>query len=85
MLKNTPVSPTLDLSLLAASTERLSGSDLQELCRNAAMHPLKEIMRREGGLDGLGTVRRFRYEFSLALFDSCFRIYSSGRLHSKTF
>jgi SpoVK/Ycf46/Vps4 family AAA+-type ATPase len=53
MLKNTPLSPSLSLELLAAHTEGLSGSDLQELCRNAAMHPLKELMRREGGLKGL--------------------------------
>ncbi|KAG8823999.1 hypothetical protein FRC18_010601 [Serendipita sp. 400] len=55
MLKNTPLSPELSLSQLAASTNGLSGSDLHELCRNAAMHPLKELMRREGGLEGLKT------------------------------
>ncbi|PVF99537.1 putative MSP1-intra-mitochondrial sorting protein [Serendipita vermifera] len=53
MLRNTPLSPSLSLDFLAAHTEGMSGSDLQELCRNAAMHPLKELMRREGGLKGL--------------------------------
>jgi len=50
MLKNTELSPSLSLDLLAAQTEGLSGSDLHELCRNAAMHPLKELLRKEGGL-----------------------------------
>lgn len=53
MLKDTPLAPTLSLDLLAAETEGLSGSDLHELCRNAAMHPLKELMRRDGGLTGI--------------------------------
>ena len=53
MLKDTPLSPTLSLDLLAAETEGLSGSDLHELCRNAAMHPLKELIRRDGGLTGV--------------------------------
>ncbi|CCA75135.1 probable MSP1-intra-mitochondrial sorting protein [Serendipita indica DSM 11827] len=60
MLKNTPLSPTLSLDLLAAETEGLSGSDLHELCRNAAMHPLKEVMRREGGLEGVGADFKLR-------------------------
>jgi SpoVK/Ycf46/Vps4 family AAA+-type ATPase len=53
MLKDTPLSPTLSLDLLAAETDGLSGSDLHELCRNAAMHPLKELIRRDGGLTGV--------------------------------
>lgn len=53
MLKNTELDPKLDVGLLAAQTDGLSGSDLHELCRNAAMNPLKELMRREGGLEGL--------------------------------
>lgn len=48
MLKDTPLSPTLSLDLLAAETEGLSGSELHELCRNAAMHPLKELIRQGG-------------------------------------
>lgn len=50
MLRDTALSPALDLDVLAAHTDGFSGSDLQELCRNAAMVPLKEYMRSEEGL-----------------------------------
>ena len=53
MLRNTTLAPSLSLEFLAERTDGLSGSDLHELCRNAAMGPLKEFMRREGGLEGL--------------------------------
>jgi SpoVK/Ycf46/Vps4 family AAA+-type ATPase len=53
MLRNTELSETVSLDLLAVQTDGCSGSDLHELCRNAAMQPLKELMRREGGLEGL--------------------------------
>jgi SpoVK/Ycf46/Vps4 family AAA+-type ATPase len=52
MLYKTPLSPSADIGLLAARTEGFSGSDLQELCRNAAMVPLKEFMRSPEGMKG---------------------------------
>lgn len=52
MLYKTSLSPSVDISLLAARTEGFSGSDLQELCRNAAMVPLKEFMRSPEGMKG---------------------------------
>lgn len=52
MLYTTSLSPSVDISLLAARTEGFSGSDLQELCRNAAMVPLKEFMRSPEGMKG---------------------------------
>jgi len=57
MLSKTSLSSSLDVSLLAARTEGFSGSDLQELCRNAAMVPVKEFMRSPEGMQGpLGDV-----------------------------
>lgn len=50
MLCKTSLSPSLDIDLLAARTEGFSGSDLQELCRNAAMVPVKEFMRSPEGM-----------------------------------
>lgn len=52
MLSKTSLSPALDIDLLAARTEGFSGSDLQELCRNAAMIPVKEFMRSGEGMNG---------------------------------
>jgi len=52
MLYKTTLSPSVDIDLLAARTEGFSGSDLQELCRNAAMVPLKEFMRSPEGMKG---------------------------------
>ncbi|KAK1221153.1 mitochondrial dynamin GTPase Msp1 [Marasmius sp. AFHP31] len=45
MLKDTPLSPGFPLEMLAQISEGLSGSDLKELCRNAAMLPIREYMR----------------------------------------
>ncbi|TFK27678.1 ATPase [Coprinopsis marcescibilis] len=45
MLKETKIEPEFSIVDLAAQTEGLSGSDLRELCRNAAMVPVREYMR----------------------------------------
>ena len=49
MLKDTKLSPEFSIQTLAAQTEGLSGSDLRELCRNAAMVPVREFMRSSSG------------------------------------
>ncbi|KAF8334708.1 ATPase [Cantharellus anzutake] len=41
--------PDVDIGVLAAQTLGLSGSDLKEMCRDAAMEPLREFMRERGG------------------------------------
>ncbi|KAK7024398.1 mitochondrial dynamin GTPase Msp1 [Paramarasmius palmivorus] len=45
MLKDTSVSPDFQIEFLAQISEGLSSSDLKELCRNAAMIPVREYMR----------------------------------------
>ncbi|KAG1766603.1 ATPase [Suillus placidus] len=45
MLKDTKLDPHLALRVLASQTMGFSGSDLRELCRNAAMVPVRECMR----------------------------------------
>ena len=45
MLKDTKLTPDFSITVLAEQTEGLSGSDLRELCRNAAMVPVREFMR----------------------------------------
>ncbi|KAI9566236.1 ATPase [Boletus coccyginus] len=45
MLKDTKLDPSLTLEVLAAMTTGFSGSDLRELCRSAAMVPVRECMR----------------------------------------
>lgn len=45
-LKDTKLSPNFQLDALAHSTVSYSGSDLKELCRNAAMVPVREYMRK---------------------------------------
>ncbi|KAI0060453.1 ATPase [Artomyces pyxidatus] len=49
MLKDVPLAPDFPLRALAEHAENLSGSDLKELCRNAAMVPVREYVRKAGG------------------------------------
>ncbi|CCM03726.1 uncharacterized protein FIBRA_05872 [Fibroporia radiculosa] len=48
MLKDTDLDKTFSLHRLAQESEGLSGSDLKELCRNAAMRPMREFIREAG-------------------------------------
>ncbi|PFH54016.1 hypothetical protein AMATHDRAFT_73048 [Amanita thiersii Skay4041] len=45
MLKGTKLSTSFPMEQLARVTEGFSGSDLRELCRNAAMVPVREFVR----------------------------------------
>jgi len=45
MLKDTPLEEGFPLRVLAVRSNGLSGSDLRELCRNAAMIPVREYVR----------------------------------------
>ncbi|KAH7337056.1 ATPase [Rhizoctonia solani] len=49
MLKDSALAPNFSIRELARRTEGLSGSDLKEACRNAAMVPVREYMRQNGG------------------------------------
>ncbi|TBU23045.1 AAA-domain-containing protein [Dichomitus squalens] len=49
MLKDTTLEQGFSIRLLAEQSEGLSGSDLKELCRNAAMRPMREFMREANG------------------------------------
>jgi SpoVK/Ycf46/Vps4 family AAA+-type ATPase len=45
ILKDTPLEPNFPLRLLAERSVGMSGSDIRELCRNAAMLPVREFVR----------------------------------------
>ena len=49
---------------LAERTEGLSGSDLKELCRNAAMLPMREMLREVG--DNTDELARLHKEVRLS-------------------
>jgi SpoVK/Ycf46/Vps4 family AAA+-type ATPase len=49
MLRDIELDPTLDVELLAASTQGYSGSGLKELCRAAVSVPVREQMKRLKG------------------------------------
>ena len=49
MLRGTKVAPEFPIELLAERTAGLSGSDLKELCREAAMKPVREFLKEAGG------------------------------------
>ena len=45
--------PAADLERVVAHTKGFSGSDLNALCREAALGPVRELMRRSGGIRGV--------------------------------
>jgi len=45
ILQDTKIDANFVVEELAARTEGFSGSDLKELCRNAAMVPVRELMQ----------------------------------------
>ncbi|KAG8684901.1 hypothetical protein FRC08_013423 [Ceratobasidium sp. 394] len=49
MLKSANLAPEFSIRELARRTDGLSGSDLKESCRNAAMVPVREYMKLNGG------------------------------------
>ncbi|ORX37299.1 putative ATPase of the AAA family [Kockovaella imperatae] len=60
MLAHTKLAPNFSIQALARRTDGLSGSDLRETCRNAAMAPVRELMREKGksGKEGLEAARK---------------------------
>lgn len=49
MLHDIALDPRFSLDSLVRKTDGLSGSDLKEMCRAAAMSPVREYMREKGG------------------------------------
>lgn len=60
MLAHSKLEPDFSISTLARRADGLSGSDLKETCRNAAMAPVRELMREKGktGKEGLEEARK---------------------------
>src|SRR5579871_3620784 len=48
LLKKASLAPDLSIDRLVAATEGYSGSDIKEMCRNAAMIPLREYLKAHG-------------------------------------
>ncbi|KAJ7205678.1 P-loop containing nucleoside triphosphate hydrolase protein [Mycena rebaudengoi] len=49
ILKDTPLAPDFSMNVLAELSSGQSGSDLREMCRNAAMVPVREYVRETKG------------------------------------
>lgn len=45
ILDHEPVAENIDIAKLAKITEDFSGSDLQELCRNASIYRVRDYLR----------------------------------------
>ena len=48
LLKKASLAPDFSIDHLVAATEGYSGSDIKEMCRNAAMIPLREYLQVHG-------------------------------------
>ena len=49
MLRDVQLAPGFPMRALAENSRGKSGSDLKELCRNAAMLPVRELVRKANG------------------------------------
>jgi SpoVK/Ycf46/Vps4 family AAA+-type ATPase len=49
MLRDVQLAPGFPMRALAECSRGKSGSDLKELCRNAAMLPVRELVRKANG------------------------------------
>lgn len=49
MLRDIQLAPGFPMRALAEYSRGKSGSDLKELCRNAAMFPVRELVRKANG------------------------------------
>lgn len=58
MLANVPCHSSFDLDALVRKTEGYSGSDLRELCRAAAMVPVREVLRSRSGREHVERARK---------------------------
>lgn len=70
MLQETPLAPNFPMAMLAELSSGQSGSDLREMCRNAAMVPVREFVRTTKGDKGLlelGQLEVRLYPLSLSL------------------
>ncbi|ENN73205.1 outer mitochondrial transmembrane helix translocase [Dendroctonus ponderosae] len=47
ILDNEPIADDVDIEVIAKSTNGFSGSDLRELCRNAAVYRIRDFLREE--------------------------------------
>ncbi|KAL1488634.1 hypothetical protein ABEB36_014434 [Hypothenemus hampei] len=47
ILEHEPTSPDVDVEVIAKVTDGFSGSDLRELCRNAAVYRVRDYVRQE--------------------------------------
>jgi transitional endoplasmic reticulum ATPase len=74
-LRNSPVAPDVDLSVLAAATEGLSGADITEICQRAAKNAVKELVEAEKGIsvadgadsvDSVSFIRRDHFEEAMS-------------------
>lgn len=45
ILEHEPIAENVDIAKLAKMTEGFSGSDLQELCRNASVYRVRDYLR----------------------------------------
>jgi transitional endoplasmic reticulum ATPase len=52
--RHQPLAPEVDLAVLAATTEGLVGSDLEGICRRAAMHAIRGVISSRGTPDTAG-------------------------------
>ncbi|KAH9175569.1 P-loop containing nucleoside triphosphate hydrolase protein [Lactarius sanguifluus] len=52
LLRDVPLAPRFPMRVLVDHSRGMSGSDLKELCRNAATLPIRELVRQgDGGVD----------------------------------
>ncbi|TCD65274.1 hypothetical protein EIP91_002835 [Steccherinum ochraceum] len=81
MLADTKLDPDFSFDNLALRTQGLSGSDLKEICRNAAMVPMREFIRENGAnTEALGRAQDEGFELRPLSLDDFFQVDAASPL-----
>ena len=80
MLRDVPLAPGFPIRHLAELAKGKSGSDLKEMCRNAAMLPVREFVRKANG--DVSLLARGQDEVRFRTYTQYFRSISNTSYHA---
>lgn len=66
-LKEVKMQEAIDMDFIVKKTEGFSGADIANVCREAAMLPMRRKLKDEGGYNNITDLRKFEEELNAPL------------------